>query len=132
VLSRETNLDQGKRVMGTLKAALAALLVLTATSVAAQDGIGLVKRSKGDVVIQRQGVRVPAVKGTELYRGDHLITSKDGYAYVEMRGAAPLAIGPETDVALDRFVSDEKRVANRSAPRLLQSLASYFALNRQR
>jgi hypothetical protein len=51
---------------------------------------------------------------------------------VEMRGAAPVAIGPETDVALDRFAADEKRVVSRSAPRLLQSLASYFALNRQR
>ena len=118
--------------MGMLKVALAALLVLTATSVAAQDVIGVVKRTKGDVAIERQTVRVRAGKGTELYRGDHLITSKDGYAYVEMRGAAPLAIGPETDVTLDRFASDERRVMSRSAPRLLQSLASYLALNRQR
>jgi hypothetical protein len=118
--------------MGTLKVALAALLVLTATCVAAQDVIGVVKRSKGDVAIERAGVRMQAAKGVELYRGDHLITSKDGYAYVEMRGATPVAVGPETDVALDRFAGNPNRVANRSAPRLLQSLASYFALNRQR
>jgi hypothetical protein len=118
--------------MGTLKVSLAALLVLTAMSVAAEDAIGLVKRTKGDVMLERQGVRARAAKGTEVYRGDHLITSKDGYAYVEMRGAAPVAIGPETDVALDRFAADEKRAVSRSAPRLLQSLASYFALNRQR
>ena len=118
--------------MQTFKVAVAALLMLAATAVAAQDVIGLVKRTKGDVTIDRQGVRVRAGKGTELYRGDHLITSKDGYAYVEMRGASPLAIGPETDVLLDRFASDEKRTVSRSAPRLLQSLASYLALNRQR
>jgi len=118
--------------MKTLKVAFAALLALATTSVAAQDVIGVVKRAKGDVAIERAGARVPAAKGTELRRGDHLITSKDGYAYVDMRGAAPLAVGPEAYVTLDRFAGDENRTANRSAPRLLQSLASYFALNRQR
>ena len=93
--------------MKTLGLALAALLAVATTCAAAQDVIGLVKRSKGDVTIERHGVRVPAVKGTEIYRGDHLITSRDAYAYVEMRGAAPLAVGPETDVALDRFAGDE-------------------------
>jgi hypothetical protein len=118
--------------MRPLGLALAALLALATTCVAAQDVIGLVKRSKGNVTIERHGVRVPATKGTEIHRGDRLITSRDGYAYVEMRGAAPLAVGPETAVALDRFAGDEKRMAGRSAPRLLQTLAGYFALNRQR
>ena len=107
-------------------------LALAASMAVAQDTIGQVKRAKGDVVVERAGQTLKAEKGTPLQRGDRVITGKSAYAYVEMRGAAPLAIGPETTVSVDRFRGDDKRIAHRSAPRLLQSLASYLALNRQR
>jgi hypothetical protein len=118
--------------MKYIKVGVALMLALAAAAVAAQDVVGVVKRSKGDVAIERGGLRIAATKGTELHRGDRLVTSKDAYAYVDMHGAAPLAIGPETMVSVDRFSGDDKHVARRSAPRLLQSLASYLALNRQR
>jgi hypothetical protein len=111
---------------------VAVALGLFAASVAAQGTIGVVKRSKGEVVVERGDLRVRVVKGTELLRGDRLVTSQDGYAYVQMRGATPIAIGPDTQVTLDRFASDENRVAHRSAPRLLQGIASYLAVNRHR
>jgi hypothetical protein len=119
-------------VKSTLIMLLATALAFVATSAAAQEAIGVLKRTKGDVAIQRGNVRIQAPKGSELQRGDRIVTSKNGYAYVQMRGAAPLAIGPETEVSLDRFAGDDQRVLHRSAPRLLQGLASYFALNRQR
>ena len=114
-----------------VKGAAAALLLLVATAVLAQEGIGVLKRYRGDVAIERGGMRLKAVKGTELQRGDRLITGDKAYAYVEMRGTGPLAVGPETEVALDRFAGETKRVTHR-APRLLQGLASYLALNRHR
>jgi hypothetical protein len=119
-------------VKSTLYIGLALGLALATANVAAEDTIGLVKRSNGEVIVERGGVTIKAEKGTRLQHGDRLTTGKGAYAYVEMRGATPLAIGPETTVAVDRYVTDDKRVAHRSAPRLLQSLASYFTLNRQR
>ena len=116
----------------TAQAATALALAIVATSTLAQEAIGILKRSRGDVAVERAGVRVSAMKGMELRRGDRLVTAKGGYAYVELRGTAPLAVGPETQILLDRYAVDEKRLADRSAPRLLQSLASYFALNRHR
>jgi hypothetical protein len=107
-------------------------LGLLAASAYAQQSIGLVKRSKGEVLVERAGAQLRVAKGSELHRGDRLLTGRDGYAYIDIHGAAPIAVGPEMNVALDRFVRDERRVTTRSTPRLLQGLASFFTLNRHR
>jgi hypothetical protein len=112
--------------------AAATALAVLAASAYAQQAIGVVKRSKGEVRVQRAGAQLTVAKGTALQRGDRLLTGRDGYAYIDIHGAAPIAVGPETNVALDRFAPDDKRVSQRTAPRLLQSLASYLALNRHR
>jgi hypothetical protein len=121
-----------KSVKATLGVIMALMLACATAALAAQDSIGAVKRAKGDVVVERAGERIKAEKGTTLYHGDRLITGKGAYAYVEIPGTAPLAVGPETEVSLDRFWADGKLVAKHSAPRLLQGLASYLAVNRQR
>jgi hypothetical protein len=110
----------------------ATALSLLAAAAHAEQSIGVVKRSKGEVLIERAGAQLPVAKGTALQRGDRLLTGRDGYAYIDIHGAAPISIGPETNVGLDRFLPDEKRVTSRSAPRLLQGLASFFTLNRHR
>lgn len=114
-----------------LNVAVAALLALLATSALAQDPIGIVKRIKGDVVIDRAGVQVAPVAGTEVFRGDRLITGAAGYASISMHRAASLAVGPDTAIALQRFAPADK-VVEKPAPRILQSLASFLAVNRQR
>jgi hypothetical protein len=118
--------------MALLGVAAATTVALLAASAHAQQAIAVVKRSKGEVLVERGGARVPIGKGTELRRGDRVVTGRDGYAYIDIHGAAPVAVGPEMSVGLDRFVPDDKRVANRAAPRLLQGIASFLTLNRLR
>src|SRR5688500_8543973 len=103
------------------------------TSVAlADDPIGVIKRPKGEVRIERAGEHIPASNGTLVHRGDRLITGANGHATVTMRRAAPLTLGPGNDVALDRFAAEEHPTVKRPAPPILQGLASFFAVNRQR
>ena len=116
----------------TLRLALAAGFGLLAVSSYAQEVIGVVKSSKGDVVIERAGVQVKPERGTEVHKGDRLITGPRSYATVAMRRAAPVSIGPDNDVSLDRFAADEFPVVKRPAPAILQGLASFLAVNRQR
>lgn len=115
-----------------LRNAFAAALALTATCALAQEPIGVVKRSQGHVVIERAGVPIAPQHGTEVHRGDRLVTGADGSATISMRRAASISVGPHTAVALDRFAAEDKPIAERPAPRILQSLASFFAVNRQR
>ena len=117
--------------MGTKQntAIVAGLLALLATPALAEEYIGLVKRTSGEVRIERDGTQWAASRGTDLKRGDRLVTGPDGHAQIAMRAAASLSVGPDSDVDLDRFAP---LPAQRSVPSLLQRLTSFLALNRQR
>lgn len=112
-------------------AVAAALGLLTASSVA-EEVIGVIKNSKGQVMIERDGVRMTPVRGSEIHRGDRVITGPDGVATIAMRRAAPVSVGPQNDVTLDRFAAGEVPIVKRPAPAILQGLASFLAVNRQR
>jgi hypothetical protein len=119
-------------VKSKLRIVLAGALALTSVCTYAQETIGVVKRSQGHVVVERAGVPIALKQGTEVQRGDRLVTGADGYASINMRRAAVISVGPHTEFALDRFAAEDKPVASRAAPRILQSLASFLAVNRQR
>lgn len=115
-----------------LKLTLGTLLCVLATSALAEDWVGVVTRSKGQVLLQRGSVQIPAQAGTEVLRGDRVITGRDGYANVRVRGASPVSVGPQANVALDRYLPKEEQVPHASMPHLLQGLASVFTVNRYR
>ena len=111
---------------------LAAALALSATSAfAAPEHIGVLKRTSGQVAIERDGARLAPVPGMELKPGDRLITGPDGYAKVSLRGSTPLSVSPDANVALDRFLPGEP-LAQPAQPGLLHRLASFLAVNRHR
>ena len=112
-----------------LKVTLATVLALLAMPALAEDAIGVVKRSNGHVVIERDRVQISAPQGTELLKGDRIITGPDGYANISMRRAVQLNVGPDADILLDRFAA-EGPFASKPAPAILKSLASFFAVNR--
>ena len=109
-----------------LIATLAGLAAVSAFAAVSADGIGVVQRSHGSVHIERGGARLPAIAGAELYRGDHILTDTDAYAEIRVRGATPLRIGPNADVAVERFATNEKSAGTSSTPRWLHAIASLF------
>ncbi|HYH42430.1 MAG TPA: hypothetical protein VD867_10625 [Burkholderiales bacterium] len=114
-----------------LKVTLATLFALLAMPALAEDTIGVVKRSNGHVVIERDRVQIAAPQGTELLKGDRIITGPDGYANISMRRAVQLNVGPDADVPLDRYAAAGP-FSSKPTPAILKSLASFFAVNRQR
>jgi hypothetical protein len=112
--------------------ALATIFALLCTTTYADEVIGVVKRVKGPVAIERGGVTTNAAPGAEVQRGDRVITGHEGFASIAMRRTAPLTVGPQNDLTLDRYAADERPVVKRPAPPILQGLASFFAVNRQR
>ena len=119
--------------MNTIRTLTAAtVLALLPFAALAEEVIGVVKRAHGTVQLERAGMKATAAPGTEIQRGDRLITGSDGYASVSMRRAAPLTVGPQNEVTLDRFAAEERPTVKRAPPPILQGLASFFAVNRQR
>lgn len=107
------------------------VLALAASSALAQERLGVVKRIQGNVLIDRAGVQLEPKAGTEVLRGDRLITGADGHANVRLYTAGSLSVGPDTAVMPERYVPDQRSV-RKPTPAILQGLASYLAVNRQR
>jgi hypothetical protein len=109
---------------------IAASLLITAPAIA-EDTIGVVKRSKGHALVERGGVPLAIAPGTQLLRGDRVVTGADGHINIHMLRAAPLIVGPHASIALNRYAAAPV-IVSRPAPPLLQGLASFLGINRQR
>ena len=112
--------------------AAATVLALAATTSLAEESIGVIKRSYGHVVLERGTDQIVPKAGTAVLKGDRLITGENGYASISMRRAASVSVGANSAVPLDRYAADTAPVVHKQPPRILQSLASFFAVNRQR
>lgn len=63
----------------------------------------MVKTSRGEVVIERQGLTLPAAVGTELKVADRVRTGRDGAVGMTLRDNTLLSAGPGSLVVIDRF-----------------------------
>jgi len=100
---------------------------LLATSALADEAIGVIKRTSGQVAIERAGVQIPPTPGTQVQVGDRVVTGPDGAVSVALRGAAPVRVGPDTDIALDRFVRDQRPVVQRMMDPIITGVASLMS-----
>jgi hypothetical protein len=119
-------------VKANVKVVIAALAAMMGGSVLAAEPIGVLKRSNGDVRIERNGEHLKGARGALLYQGDRVITGANSHASITMRRTAPLTLGPGNDIPVDRYAADDVAVVKKAPPAILQGLASYFAVNRQR
>ena len=87
--------------------AVVAVLVLAASPRALAEGVGLVKVSTGTVYIERAGKRLPAPIGTIVESADHIFTGRDGSAGITFLDNSRLALGPRSELAIDRFNFDQ-------------------------
>lgn len=103
------------------------VIAFMATSALAEQPIGVIKKTVGRVAIERAGLQIPPEPGTEVQIGDRVITGPDGAVSVAIRGAAPVRVGPDSDVALDRFVRDQRPVVQRMMDPIITGVASLMS-----
>lgn len=122
-----THIDGTATVKTPAKLGFTLVVALMATSALADEPIGVIKRSSGQVAIERAGMQIPPVAGTTVQRGDRVITGPDGAVSVAIRGAAPLRVGADADVALDRFTRDQRPVVQRMMDPIITGVASLMS-----
>lgn len=66
--------------------------------------IGLVKVASGAANILREGRRVAAQPGKQLFQGDVLTTGVDGKLGIILRDDTMLSLGPSSETSLEQFV----------------------------
>jgi hypothetical protein len=87
------------------RALLAAAALGLALSAGAAD-IGQIKVAKGQVSVERGGQTLPGDVGTRLQATDVLKTGADGSVGITMSDNSLLSAGPNSILALDRYVFD--------------------------
>ena len=81
------------------------VLALGVAVAAAQDA-GQIKVSKGSAQIERSGKKLQAKVGQVVQQGDVVITGSDGSVGITFRDNSLVSIGPDSVLAIDRFVFD--------------------------
>jgi hypothetical protein len=71
---------------------------------AADETIGSLKKTSGQVFVVRDGQRMPAHPGFKLHSGDILETGLDGSLGVILRDNSLLSLGPSSHIAIEKFV----------------------------
>ena len=94
--------------MSSLKRSLGVLTLVLATTTpvfAQQEGnpAGRIKTVSGAAFIVRNGAVIPAQAGQVVYEADALRTGADGKIGVTLKDDTRLALGPASEVRLERF-----------------------------
>ena len=101
-----TEYGTGRRAARCLIAILAAVLSGLVVGEATAQDVGRVKTVKGTVHIEREGRRQVTLVGTGVRQSDTLVTGPDGAVGVTLTDDTLLSAGPNSILALDRFVYD--------------------------
>lgn len=79
----------------------------------ADEPAGMVKISRGQVSIERQGQVLPATVGTQVLVADRLRTGRDGAVGVTLRDNTLLSAGPDSLVVIDNFAFNSSTLDGR-------------------
>lgn len=82
------------------------LALLFSQPVLAQEQAGMIKKSSGQVSIERAGQKLAASVGTTVLVADKLRTGGDGAVGVTLRDNTLLSAGPNSLISIDRFAFD--------------------------
>ncbi|PKO38189.1 MAG: hypothetical protein CVU33_09635 [Betaproteobacteria bacterium HGW-Betaproteobacteria-6] len=87
--------------------ALCALLALSSgPSAFAAEAAGMVKVAKGQVSIERNGKKLPAMVGSLVEVDDRVRTSADASVGVTLRDNTLLSAGPNSLIVIEKFAFD--------------------------
>ena len=82
------------------------MVLALGVAVAAAEDAGQIKTSKGAAQIERAGKKLPANVGQVVQQGDVVVTGADGSVGITFRDNSLVSIGPDSALAIDRFVFD--------------------------
>ena len=83
---------------------LPASLLTPLPAAAADETIGSLKKTSGQVFVVRDGQRTSAHPGFKLHSGDILETGLDGSLGVILRDNSLLSLGPSSHIAIEKFI----------------------------
>lgn len=118
----------GETVKTTLFRAVMLLILAAAVPAAAEPVVvGSVKMVEGSCYVVREGTQLPLHGGERLFLADTLRTGPDGALGALLRDNTALTLGPDTELAVERFAFEPARGELEMVLRLLKGMASYLS-----
>ena len=107
---------------------IAAVLSASAWPAFAQGTpIGRIKSTSGSAVVVRQNASIAAQAGAPLFESDSVRTGADGRVGITLRDETRVALGPNTEVRVDRFVYAPGEGKLQLAMRIARGLVAYVS-----
>lgn len=106
------------------------LIVASATPVLAQQdpsAAGRIKTVSGAAFIVRNGAAIPAQAGQVVYEADALRTGADGKIGVTLKDDTRLALGPASEVRLEKFAYAPGTASLGMVLRFVQGVTAYVS-----
>jgi len=91
-----------------LNLVVAVILSVAGSCALANDYAGVVKTTRGTVLVERGGTRIPLAPGAQVNQGDRIVTTANGYVGLTMRDDTLLTLGPDGVLVLDTYGFDPK------------------------
>ncbi|HSH08206.1 MAG TPA: FecR domain-containing protein [Burkholderiales bacterium] len=91
----------GRSVLGTRWLIAMALSLFAGLAIAADAGH--IKTAKGSAFVERDGQRIAATAGMAILESDTLVTGEDGSMGVTMADNCLLSIGPNSELAIEKY-----------------------------
>lgn len=115
--------------LGFLLVAVVVAVVTAPLGAPAADApvVATVKAASGAAWIVRQGQPLPAQLGQYLGEADVLRTGTDGSLAVILRDDSVLTLGPDTEIAIERFVFEPAERRLGLVLRMARGLATYIS-----
>lgn len=105
-------------------------LMLAAAPAAAEAqalAAGRVQTASGSAFIVRAGAAVPAVAGQPVFEADTVMTGADGRLGITLKDETRIALGPGSEVRLDRFAYAPADGRLGFAMRVVRGIATYVS-----
>ena len=119
---------QGTRLRSAMLGVGAIALVLAAQpALAQQPAAGRVKVASGSAFVVRAGSLLPAKVGQVVYEADGLRTGADGRIGVTLNDETRVALGPASEVRLDRFAYAPSSGQLGFALKVIRGVAAYVS-----
>jgi hypothetical protein len=94
---------------------------------AADESAGSLRKTKGDVLVERQGSTVKAEDGTPVYASDTIKTGSDGSVGIIFKDNSRMSLGPNSRLDLKKFAFDPARKSFSMVNRLAKGTASFVS-----
>lgn len=115
------------RYIRILSVCLVAVVLASTSAFAAGEAIGTIKSVKGDSVIVRDGQRLTAKLGGDVFQNDVLITGPGGAMGVTFLDKTRVSVGSKTELTLNEFVYSPKKNVFSFVARITKGTLSYIS-----